>query len=322
MQSLYDFGLQFIAGLQALGEWQTIWMKLFSFLGTEEFYMVALPLLYWCVDSALGLRMSVLLMTSGVLNSAFKLFFHAPRPYWISQEIRAFAEETSFGMPSGHAQNAVAMWGGMAAHLKRNWAWLVAVALAFLIGISRLYLGVHFPHDVVAGWLIGTIILWLTVRFWGPVARWAGEQSLLRQILYSFGLSLVLLLMPIAGFVWLQRSGWQAPGEWAAFAGEAVSLEGALTSAGTLFGLLAGVAWLQSRGGFQEKGTLLQQILRYALGILGVLAIRYGLKMIFPEGEAWLPWALRYVRYALIGFWVTGGAPWLFIKLKLALPRS
>ncbi|MCS7011679.1 MAG: phosphatase PAP2 family protein, partial [Anaerolineales bacterium] len=286
-----------------------------------EFYMLGLPLLYWCLNSALGMRMAVLLMVSGTLNSAFKLFFHAPRPYWIDNTLQAFAEETSFGLPSGHAQNAVAMWGSMAAHLKRNWIWLIASLLAFLIGISRIYLGVHFPHDVVAGWLIGTIILWLVVSFWQPISSWTAKQSLSRQILYAFVLSLLLLLPPIAAFSWLKLSNWQVPTDWAAFASQAVSLEGALTSAGTLLGLLAGVAWMNAQGGFSTQGTLRQQILRYVVGLVGVLAIRYGLKAIFPDGEAWLPWLLRYLRYALIGFWVAGGAPWLFLKLRLAVHR-
>ncbi len=58
--------------------------------------------------------------------------------------------------------------------------------------------------------------------------------------------------------------------------------------------------------------------MRYLLGVAGVLIIRYGLKFIFPDGETVLAYFLRYLRYTLIGFWVAGGAPWTFIRLKLA----
>jgi membrane-associated phospholipid phosphatase len=318
MEGILDFGIQFIASLQALGDWQTIPMQVFSFLGTEEFYMIALPVLYWCLDSRLGLRVAVILMLSGIFNNALKMLFHGPRPYWVSTEVTGLAEETSFGVPSGHAQNAAAIWGIMAAHLRRNWVWIIAILLMFFIGISRLYLAVHFPHDVLVGWLVGILLLWLTLRFWDPVSAWANRQTLSRQILFAFLSTLVLLIFPAGVFAWLKLSGWQAPAEWASFAGQAVSLDGALTSAGTLFGLLAGAAWLRRQGGFGEKGPAWKLVLRYLLGVAGVLAIRFGLGAIFPEGETLLAWGLRYLRYALIGFWVTGGAPWIFIKLKLA----
>jgi membrane-associated phospholipid phosphatase len=322
MQNIIDFGIQFIASLQALGDWQTLPMKFFSFLGTEEFYMLVLPVLYWCISSALGMRVAVILMLSGGFNDAFKTFFHGPRPYWVSTNVEGLATETSFGIPSGHAQNAVAVWGIMAAWIKKGWAWIAALFIIFLIGVSRLYLGVHFPHDVLVGWLIGVLLLWLTLRFWDPVTAWVKKQTLGRQVLAAFLASLGLLLLTVVAYAWTKASGWQAPVEWASFATQAVSLDGALTSAGTLFGLLAGAAFLWRGGWFDEKGSWWKLILRYLLGVVGVLAIRYGLKFIFPEGETLLAWSLRYVRYAFIGFWVTGGAPWVFLKLKLAERRA
>lgn len=322
MQNIIDFGIRFIAGLQALGDWQTLPMKFFSFLGTEEFYMLVLPVLYWCVSAGLGMRVAVILMLSGAFNDAFKLFFHGPRPYWVSADVKGLAAETSFGVPSGHAQNATAVWGIMAAWIKKGWAWIAALLIIFFIGISRLYLGVHFPHDVLTGWLIGLLLLWLTLRFWDPVTAWVKKQTPGRQVLVAFLSSLGLLLLPVIAYAWTKASGWQAPQEWASYATESVTLDGAFTTAGTLFGLLVGAAWMAWLGGFQEKGVWWKLVLRYLLGVAGVLAIRYGLKFIFPEGETLLAWSLRYVRYACIGFWMTGGAPWTFLKLKLAEKRA
>ena len=322
MQSIIDLGVRLIAGLQGLGDWQTLPMKFFSFLGTEEFYMLVLPVLYWCVSTALGMRIAVILMLSGGVNDAFKMLLHGPRPYWVSTEVQGFAAETSFGVPSGHSQNAVAVWGIMAVWIRKGWAWIAAVLIMFLIGLSRLYLGVHFPHDVLTGWLIGVLLLVLTVRFWDPVAAWAKKITLERQVLAAFLASLGLILLPGMAYLWTKASGWQAPAAWASFASQAVSMEGALTTAGTFFGLLVGAAWMATMGGFQEKGAWWKLVLRYLLGVAGVLAIRYGLKFIFPEGETLIAWMLRYVRYAFIGFWMTGGAPWAFLKLKLAERRG
>ena len=318
MQPVLDFGVRLIVALQGLGSWLVLPMKFFSFLGTEEFIMLVLPILYWCVDTSLGIRVAVILMLSSDLNGALKLAFHGTRPYWYSPNVHGLAAETSFGVPSNHAQSATIIWGILAAYLRKWWAWLVAIFLIILVGLSRLYLGVHFPHDVLLGWLIGGLLLWLTLRFWDPVTAWAKKQGTGRQILAAFLASLVLLLLPLIPFVWLKTTHWQPPQEWAAFATQAFSLEVPVTSAGTFFGLMAGLVWITRQGGFQTKGLWWQLVLRYILGVAGVLIIRYGLKFVFPDGETVLAYFFRYLRYTLIGFWVTGGALWVFIRLRLA----
>jgi hypothetical protein len=99
-------------------------------------------------------------------------------------------------------------------------------------------------------------------------------------------------------------------------------LSGTFTTAGTLFGLLAGLAWFNHQGGFDASGPLWKRILRYILGMVGVLVFYLGLKVLFglivPDSEAVLPYILRYIRYVLVGAWISAGAPWIFVKLKLA----
>ncbi len=318
MQTILDLGIRIIVALQGWGNWLTSPMRLFSFLGTEEFFMLVLPILYWCVDSLLGMRVAILLMFSTSINGALKLAFHGPRPYWYDPSVKSLAEETSFGIPSNHAQSATVIWGILAAYLRKWWGWLVAGMLIFLIGFSRMYLGVHFPQDVLLGWLIGGLILWLTLRFWNPVSAWARKQSEGRQIVTAFLASVALFLLPLIPIIWLRATNWQAPRDWAAFATQAISLQDGATTAGTLFGLLFGLVWLARQGGFQTKGLWWKLVLRYLLGVVGVLIISYGLKYLFPVGETVLAYFLRYLRYTLIGFWVTGGAPRTFIRLKLA----
>src|SRR3989337_578653 len=111
MNSIYDLGIQVIIYLQSLGEGLVTFMKLVTFFGNEEFYILIMPALFWCVDAGLGLRLGIILMLSNGLNFSLKLAFHGPRPPWYSPDVRAFVSETSFGAPSGHAMNAVAVWG-------------------------------------------------------------------------------------------------------------------------------------------------------------------------------------------------------------------
>ena len=319
MHTILDFGIRLIVALQGLGPWLTLPMKLLSSLGTEDFYMLALPVIYWCVDSVGGIRLALLLMLSTNVNAALKLAFHGPRPYWYSPDVRALASETSFGVPSGHAQNAAIVWGLLASILRKWWGWLVAVLLTLFIGISRLYLGVHFPQDVLLGWLIGGLILWLTLRFWDLLAARIKKHTTKWQILAALLASLVLFLLPLVPYIWLKVTNWQPLQTWAFYdPTTAIQLSDAATAAGTFFGLAAGLIWLKRQGGFQTRGVMWKLILRYLIGIAGVLIIRYGLKAIFPEGEYALAYFLRYLRYGLIGFWIGGGAPWTFIRVKLA----
>jgi membrane-associated phospholipid phosphatase len=324
MEWLWETGIALILALQALGGWLEAPMKFFSFLGSEEFFLLVMPVLYWSVSAELGLRVGVTLLVTGALNDALKMTFHGPRPYWYDPAVQPYAAETSFGVPSGHAQIATGVWGMLAASLKRRWAWAVAVFVIFMIGFSRLYLGVHFLHDVLAGWLFGALILAALLGAWEPIATRVKTLPLSRQIGLAFGASLLLVAASLIPYLSLQS--WQIPQNWIANATafwpeeppHPVTLNSTLSTAGTLFGLLTGLAWLNTRGGFSARGTTTERVLRYALGVLGVGVLWFGLGAIFPRGDELLPYILRFVRYSLVGLWVSAGAPWLFIKLKWA----
>ncbi len=207
MQVFIERGLAFIIALQgAVGDWFIVPMRFFSYLGNEEFFLLVLPLIYWSIDSALGLRVGFILVTSNLINHIGKLIFAGPRPYWVSSHVRAlWLTETSFGIPSGHAQNAVSIWGMFAAYAKRAWGWAVSLTVIFLIGFSRIYLGVHFPHDVLFGWLLGAVILWAFVRFWEPVGALVGKKTLSGQILIAFAVSLLFIVLGYGAWVFTKR---------------------------------------------------------------------------------------------------------------------
>lgn len=331
MDSILQLGIDLILFLQSLGEWLLLPMKTFTFMGNEEFFLFIAPLIFWCVDTGLGLRVGLALMVSSGLNAALKFAFHGPRPYWYSTEVQTYSAEASFGAPSGHAMNSTTIWGRLAVGVRRKWFWWVAIALIFLIGVSRLYLAVHFPHDVLLGWLFGALLLLgllaLEKRLTPRIMRMRPTE----KILWAFGASLVMILIGAGTALLITAINWQMPADWVTKAIQAVpggeppnpfSLDGLITSAGAFFGLALGAIFLFDRGGFETRGPAWQLVLRFLVGLAGVMAIRYGLKAIFPEGEALLPYFLRYVRYAAIGVWVTGGAPFVFICFKLAKSKN
>ena len=322
MDGLIQFGIDFIVAFQAMGNWLVGPMKFFSFLGSEDFFLFVLPLVYWCIDAGLGLRIGLILLASNNLNDIFKMAMHGPRPYWVSTSVQGMASETGFGIPSGHAQNAIGVWGIMAARVGRMWAWVAAGLVILFIGLSRLYLGVHFPHDVLFGWFLGALLLWAFMRFWDPVATRLKQMTLGGQVAVAFGVSIVMILLPLL-VVFLSR-GFIVPADWIANAtrdgGEVpnpLTVTGAFSAAGTLFGLAAGFAWNQTRGGFSASGPVVNRVLRYFVGFVGVDILYFGLKLVFPDGEDLVALVFRYIRYASVGAWISAGAPWIFSKLQI-----
>jgi membrane-associated phospholipid phosphatase len=326
MDGLYTSGLQIIAWIQALGAWLTPIMKLFTFLGNEQFYLLVAPAILWCIDATLGLRLGLFLMINGMVNAALKVAFHGPRPYWYTSQAKVLgAAENSFGAPSGHAQNSVVVWGTLADWIKTRAAWIIAILLMFLIGISRIYLAVHFPHDVLLGWIFGIVLLWVMLKLEKPVVRWLKQYKAGIQLMVIFLFSLFLILLVV--LAQLTLNGWSLPVEWInnahlAFADEPVinplSFHNFLTSTGAFLGLAAGWIWISGLGGYTTRDAWYKLVLRYLLGVVGVLILYVGLGSIFSDTETFISYAWRYIRYALIGFWISGFAPWIFIKLKLA----
>src|SRR5215208_2173939 len=293
MDALIQNGINWIVAIQSLGGWLELPMKFFTFLGYENFFFLVLPLVYWSVDAGLGIRIAVILATSDYLNSIVKLLFASPRPYWVGSGVKALSYEHSFGIPSGHAQNAAALWGIMAARVNKRWVWGLAVWIAFLVGFSRLYLGVHFVSDVVVGWLIGYAILFAFLRFWDPIVAWLKTKPLTQQVMIAFAVSLFMIAIGI--WVTAGLKGYVFPVEWTENALRAgplpdpVTVEDIFTSTGSFFGLAAGAAWLASRGGYQTSGPLEKRALRYAVGLIGIMILWFGLGEVFPRGDALIP---------------------------------
>ncbi len=320
-----DFEINLILLFQQLGTWLVSPMKFFTFLGYEEFYLLIAPALYWCFNTGLGLRFGLYLITSAGLNTTFKFLFHAPRPYWIDLRVHAFTAEGSFGIPSGHAQNAIPVWGCLATNFRKAWVWALAIALMILIGLSRIYLGVHFPRDVLAGWLIGGALLWLMLTLEKPALDWLHQRSFGVQVASLLAVS--LLLIAIGAGARLSLAGWTLPTEWSDNARIAfpdaepinpLDFSPVVSNGGVFFGLALGGLLIFRRGGFDPAGPPWKRLLRYMFGLIGVLIFWMGLGMVFPRGETWMPLTLRFVRYFLTGLWVTYLAPLAFIATRLA----
>ncbi len=313
----YAWQLEVTRALQSLGPWLTIPMKFFTFLGREEFYLAFMPLIFWCFNKSLGIDLSLLLIFSSGIDNWAKGLFKQPRPYWVQKSLM-LDTDVSFGIPSGHAMNAVSLWGYLALIWRSAWRSLLSsllVAIVLLISLSRIYLGVHFLTDVLAGWLLGLALIWAYFKLKPRVGAWLARLSVAMHVLYAFlALVAVMLLFTLAGAIPLGQPG--AYGQSYATAADDFR-QSAGTTAGMLFGAWIGLVLEARYVHFTVAGTAARRAARYVIGIVVVVAIWYGLKMIFPAGSGAVAILFRIVRYALLMLWTVVGWPWLWTRVGL-----
>ncbi|UCF93464.1 MAG: phosphatase PAP2 family protein [Desulfobacterales bacterium] len=164
--------------------------------------------------------------------------------------------------------------------------------MMILIPLSRIYLGVHFPTDLVGGYLVGALLLTLYIPLLPRAETWLAQKGLRWQIGAALG-GPTLMLACNPGH---NRYG--------------------LAIAAVLMGCACGLVLERRWVHFSSGGPWWQRGLRFLLGmtVLGGLSagLRLGLDGLEPE------WLAGFVRYVCLGLWVAWGAPWVFVRLKLA----
>jgi membrane-associated phospholipid phosphatase len=297
MEGIWRWGADVIVAIQAIhAPMVDGFFNIVTSLGSEEFYLLLLPLLYWCIDKRLAQRLVYLFLFSAYGNAALKDFFRHPRPF--EYDPRALkldwvpADELGYGFPSGHSQSVITAWGYLAVWIRRRWMWVLAATLVILIAFSRMYLGVHFPTDVLGGLLIGGAWLGLFVVIEPRMEHWLSRQTLGLQLGLTLAVPAALLLVCSSGH--------------------------ATAAMGTLIGLGVGIVVEGRAVRFSPDGPIWQRAARFIVGIVVIVGLREGLKPVFPaQGEAFYVF-FRVFRYGLVGLWAALAGPWVFQRLGLA----
>jgi undecaprenyl-diphosphatase len=151
---------------QQSAPWLTAVMRFVTNLGDWQVILsgtAALLFFYWYRHDGGHIRLLLITMAgAGILDGVLKDLFHRPRP-----DPFFIAKPTTYSFPSGHALISLCFYGlvaGMVSqNLREHWqrvmAWSAAAGLIGLIGLSRIYLGVHWPSDVIAGY--AAALIWM-----------------------------------------------------------------------------------------------------------------------------------------------------------------
>jgi membrane-associated phospholipid phosphatase len=152
------FGTEVIEALQtAFSPTLDFLFTLFTFLGEDYVYLSLIAIIYWCFNKRFGVKTAYVLLVSAYLNYWMKMSFTIDRP---PSEYRIIQKDVlSYSFPSGHTQTAVTFWGWIGFKYRRAWWRVLFVTFILLIGLSRIYWGVHYPGDVLGGLLFGAFFL-------------------------------------------------------------------------------------------------------------------------------------------------------------------
>ena len=292
MDTIFQWGLDFIIMIQQVDTpLLDSFFRAITSLGDELFYLLLFPFLLWCVDFYLGIRVGIIFLLSVYLNNGLKEIFQQPRPFEILPEIQK-VHASGYGFPSGHAQSSLVVWGSIAYWKKQIWIRNLSVLLILLIGFSRIYLGVHFPTDILGGWLFGGLILGLSYFIFLKIKLDFIQRNMIFKIICITLLPVILLQIQ--------------------------SSPDTISSVAVLTGIGYGLLFFSSSIGGIRLGNWLQRLISFLVGVIGIGIIYLGLKLILPsEGQSFYQLS-RFFRYLLLGLWISFGAPWLFIRMGLA----
>ncbi len=179
----------------------TVIFSVFSLLGETIPLIVAICLLYWLLDKKLAERLMLTSFTSLTLNSYLKGLVSRPRPYvdgGVSRIeldnplISTMELNATESFPSGHSQLSAGLFFTGAFHFKKKWAWILFPILTLGVMCSRMYLGVHFPTDVLVGATLGIAFAWI----WEIIYQKFDKQKFAIAGVYAVIFLIILFLFP------------------------------------------------------------------------------------------------------------------------------
>lgn len=293
---IFSFEPDVMMFVQRLLEPLSGFFKLITHLGSETVCIVLMAAVYWCINKQAGERIGFITLFTTCTNGALKDIFRIERPIGypgihtdskLAAELETASSPTgyrySYSFPSGHSQTAGAMYTSAAVTYRKKWGYFAAAFIILAVGLSRMVVGVHWPTDVVAGWIEGIGFSLLLCRL---LDRFSGKARFRVYLLFGGAVALFTL----------------------AFAG----CDDTMKSLGSLIGFIAAVAFEDRYVQFETKGVpVWKRCLRLALGLALLFGVSLGLKALFPATLLF-----NFLRYFLLLVIGMGIYPFLFKKLN------
>lgn len=286
--------LQAHIGSEGFGFWV---LSNLSAFGEQLLLVVIMGFLYWGLNKEFGKYVGVNVLMANVWNPLIKNIALRLRPYFVPgynvkllRLIDSSADPMDiaaqgYSFPSGHSSSAVASYGSLAAHeKKRKWLWAIAIVLPLLVGFSRVFVGAHFPTDVLCGWALGAVIV--------ALIPWLRRVIKNRWLFYA-----ILLLSSLPGFFFCKSNDY-------------------FSSFGMLIGFILAEPFEEKYVKFENTSNIFRCILRTIGGGLIYFGLNELLKLPFPkailDADNLLAHLIRTLRYAVVIFTAIGVYPLLF----------
>ena len=257
--------------------------QIITMFGEEMLLIPIVAFIYWCFNKEMGYWLCWCISVGNLVVNSVKGIFKVERPVGC-EGIRTLRESTATGysFPSGHTQACANLYTAIARAVNRKRFWTLAFVLPALVGISRLYLGVHWPTDVIAGYAIGIavpLLLWLVYR---KYAKYKPAMFLISALLFT---PFCLLTGNVADF---------------------------FKSFGFAIGLAIG-AYIETKYiKFDIDGVpAKKKAIRFVGGLFFIIAVYAGMKLLLPANNL-----VAFVRYLCIPLAATAVWPAIFKKFN------
>lgn len=269
---------------------------------------VLTAMLYWCINKKAGQRILFALAGSLNINVAVKNIVKMPRPIGTKGLISLRTQTaTGYSFPSGHTQTATTFWISMITQFKNIWIYIIGILMILGAGISRLYLAVHWPMDVIVGWILGIILSILFIKLFDYIDN-SKNYYILVIIMLIFGVCTYFVggedFYKLFGLYSGFALGYMVEDTYISFSTENKQRKN-----------------IFSKSTSKIEGTK-GKILRFIIGIISLLIVYLIFKNIentfmIGKNEEIIN-IFKYLKYTIIVFWGVAIAPALFKLFKLA----
>ena len=172
-----------------------VFFSVITLLGEETLFMAVGMIVFWCVDKYKGYYLLFVGFLGTVANQFLKILCRVPRP-WVRDPNFTIVESAreaaaGYSFPSGHTQISSGLFGGIARQSRNKALRIVMIVLALLVGLSRMYLGVHTPADVLVSFALAAVLVLAGYPLFEKAKK---EPKVMFGILFSFVMVMVAYL--------------------------------------------------------------------------------------------------------------------------------